>query len=194
MIPVGRRSWSGVAGVVGAVAVAGVLVAQTPVGQHINDLYHMGQLDPSGSARVYLWSAIAKSAADHPFGLGFNGWPRASQHDVSVGLADIPWTLGSAHPAENQWMRELADRGIVGVLALAVLIVGVIRLTFRGAARAHDGSWRRDVLVAVGAGYVGWSFAFLTGDQLMYDNVAGIFWYTTALALAALRHDGQPAT
>ena len=91
-------------------------------------------------------------------------------------------------------MRELADRGVLGVLALALLVGGVIRLTFRGVAATRPESWRRDTLIAVGAGYVGWSFAFLTGDHLMYDNVAGMFWYTTALALAALRHDGQPAT
>jgi len=90
-------------------------------------------------------------------------------------------------------MRELADRGIPGVLALALLMGGIIRLTFRGADCARSRDWRRDVLVAVGAASVGWACAFLTGDHLMYDNVAGMFWYTTALALAALRDAGEPA-
>ena len=103
-------------------------------------------------------------------------------------------TIGSEHPAENQWMRELADRGMLGVLALALLVGGMIRLTFQGADAARSCGWRRDLLVAVGAAYVGWAVAFLTGDHLMYDNVAGMFWYTTALTLAALRHDGQPAS
>jgi hypothetical protein len=191
MIPVWRRSRRGIVGMIGAIAVAALLVGQTPVGRHVTELYKAGQLDPSGTARVYLWRAIFKSAADHPVGLGFNGWPRASEHDIDVGLADPPSTIGSEHPAENQWMRELADRGILGVLALALLVGGMIRLTFRGADSAQAGGWRQDVLVAVGAAYVGWAFAFLTGDHLMYDNVAGMFWYTTALGLTALRHAGQ---
>jgi len=194
MIPVWRRSRRGILGMIGAIAVAALLVGQTPVGRHVTELYKAGQLDPSGTARVYLWKAILRSAADHPVGLGFNGWPRASEHDIDVGLADPPSTIGSEHPAENQWMRELADRGILGVLALALLVGGMIRLTFRGADSAQSGGWSRDFLVAVGAAYVGWACAFLTGDHLMYDNVAGMFWYTTALALAALRHDGQPST
>ena len=178
----------------GTIGLVAVLVARTPVGRHVTEVYEAGELDPSGRARVYLWNAIAKSAVDHPFGLGFNGWPRASRSVLDVGLADAPWTIGSEHPAENQWMRELADRGMLGVLALALLVVGMIRLTFQGADAARSCGWRRDLLVAVGAAYVGWAVAFLTGDHLMYDNVAGMFWYTTALTLAALRHDGQPAS
>jgi len=187
MIPVWRRSWRGVVGMMSAITLAGFLVVQTPVGRHVIELYEAGRLDVSGSARVYLWKAILKSAAEHPLGLGFDGWPRAARTSLDVGLEDSPATMGAEHPAENQWMRELADRGIPGVVALALLMGGLIRLTFRTADPRRSSGYARDLVVAVGAASVGWAFAFLTGDHLMYDSTAGMFWYTTALALAAVR-------
>jgi len=192
MIPLWRRSWRGIVGMMAAISVAALLVLQTPVGRHVTELYEAGQLDPSGAARVYLWKAIFKNAADHPLGLGFDGWPRAAQTSMDVGLGDLPASIGAQHPAENQWMRELADRGIPGVVALAMLLGGIVRLTFRATHPNRSRGYARDFLVAAGAASVGWAFVFLTGDHLMYDNVAGIFWYTIALALAASRDAVTP--
>jgi len=192
MIPVWRRSWRGIVSMMATIGVAALIVLQTPVGRHVTDLYEFGELDPSGAARVYLWKAIFKNAADHPFGLGFNGWPRASRASVDVGLGDLPASIGAQHPAENQWMRELADRGIPGVFALALLLGGFIRLTFRATHPSRSMGYARDFLVGAGAASVGWAFVFLTGDHLMYDNVAGMFWYMIALALAAARDAVPP--
>src|SRR6266571_3732387 len=192
MIPVWRRSWRGFVGMMAAISMAALIVLQTPVGRHVTELYEAGQLDPSGAARVYLWKAILKNAADHPLGLGFDGWPRAARTSMDVGLGDPPASIGAEHPAENQWMRELADRGIPGVFALGLLLAGIIRLTFRATQPNRPRSYARDFLVAAGAASVGWAFVFLTGDHLMYDNVAGIFWYMTALALAATRDAVAP--
>jgi O-antigen ligase len=193
MIPVWRRSWRGVAGMVVTVATAALIVLQTPVGRHVIELYEFGQLDPSGAARVYLWKAIFKNAADHPLGLGYNAWPRASRVSTDVGLADLPESFGAPHPAENQWMRELADRGIPGVLALALLLGGIVRLTFRATHPNRSAGYARDFLVSAGAASVGWGVVFLTGDHLTYENVAGIFWYASALALATTRDGKLPA-
>src|SRR5207247_10855891 len=98
---------------------------------------------------------------------------------------DPPASIGASHPAENQWMRELADRGILGVLALGLLIAGFMRATFRAAGAARSGGYTQGFLTAAGAACVGWVCAFLTGDHLMYDSVAGILWYMLALGLAA---------
>jgi len=190
MIPVWRRSWRGVTGMIVTVATAALIVLQTPVGRHVIELYEFGQLDPSGAARVYLWKAIFKNAADHPLGLGFNAWPRASRASMDVGLGDLPESFGAPHPAENQWMRELADRGIPGVFALALLLAGMVRLTFQATHPNRSTGYARDFLVSAGAASVGWAFVFLTGDHLTYENVAGIFWYSSALALAATRDAG----
>jgi O-Antigen ligase len=191
MLPFWRRSACGAATVTAAIAVIGLAVAQTPIGRHVAATYAAGQLDVSGSARVYLWKAILSNAADRPFGLGFNGWPRESRSNMDVGFTDLPASIGSGHPAENQWIRELADRGLPGVLALAFLLGGVMRLTFLGAHPKRSNGYSQDFLAAAGAACVGWSGAFLTGDHLMYDNVAGMFWYAVALALVATRTAAQ---
>ena len=65
MIPVWRRSRRGIIAMLGTIGLVAVLVAHTPVGRHVTEVYKAGELDPSGRARVYLWNAIAKSAVDH---------------------------------------------------------------------------------------------------------------------------------
>ena len=89
-------------------------------------------------------------------------------------------------------MRELADRGVPGVLALGLLMVGFMRATFRAADPKRSGGYTRHFLAGAGAASVGWVCVFLTGDHLMYDSVAGMFWYMVALGLAATRHTAQP--
>jgi len=192
MLPLWRRSARGIATMIAAIVLIGLVVAQTSVGHHASSLYASGQLDVSASERVHTWTAVLQSAVEHPFGLGFNGWPRASRASADVGLLDPPATIGAPHPAENQWMRELADRGVLGVLMLALLVAGIIRATFRGANVAGSSGYTRDLLAAVGAANVGWVFVLLTGDHLTYDSVAGIFWYTAGLALAATRSSLRP--
>lgn len=186
-LAVWRRSLRGLATVVSGIGLAAFLAAQTPVGRYAASLYSGGQLDVSGSSRVFLWRAILRSAAEHPVGLGFNAWPLASRASEEVGLLDPPESIGAAHPAENQWLRELADRGIPGVLALGLLIIGFIRATFRAGHPNRSHGYALDVLASAGAVAVGWSIAFATGDHLMYDSVAGMFWYMIALALVAIR-------
>jgi O-antigen ligase/polysaccharide polymerase Wzy-like membrane protein len=191
-LPLWRRSAQGVMVMICAVGVTVFLAAQTPIGRYAGSLYSDGRLDVSGSARVALWRAILKSTADHPMGLGFNGWPRASRVSADVGLLDSPESLGAPHPAENQWMRELADRGVAGILALALVMAGIIRATFRAADPGRSSGYARDVLTAAGAACVGWVCVMFTGDHLMYDSVAGIFWYMAALSLAAMRDTVEP--
>jgi len=192
MLPVWLRSLQGVTTVISGVALTALLVAQTPIGRHASALYSEGQLDASATSRLFLWQAILKTTAEHPIGLGFNGWPRASRTSADVGLLEPPASIGAPHPAENQWMRELADRGILGVLALGLLIIGFMRATFRAADPARARGYARHFLAAAGAACVGWVCACLTGDHLMYDSVAGMFWYMIALALAATRDTAQP--
>ncbi len=88
-------------------------------------------------------------------------------------------------------MREVADRGIPGVLTLALLIVGFMRTTFLAANPTRSRGYGHGFLAAAGATSVGWVCVFLTGDHLMYDSVAGMFWYMMAVAVAAIRDTSQ---
>lgn len=193
VLPLWRRSGRGALIMVATTAVVVLGIAQTPVGRHAASLYTSGQFDVSAGARVDLWRSILSNAADHPVGLGFNGWPRESRARVDIGYNDPPARIGTEHPAENQWMRELADRGLLGIAALLLMMIGLIRLTLRAASPIRSTGWSRDFICAVGAATVGWCLTFLTGDHLMFETVAGMFWYTSAIALAAIRDTG-PAT
>src|SRR5205823_9478788 len=77
VLPVWLRNLKGLAIVASGIVVAAFLSAQTPIGRYAASLYSDGQLDVSGSSRLFLWHAILSSTAEHPVGLGFNGWPRA---------------------------------------------------------------------------------------------------------------------
>ncbi len=192
LLPVWRRSKAGVAIAATAVVVGGVAIAGTPVGRYVRSLYTSGQLDVSGSARIYLWRTIAATSVEYPIGRGFNGWLRASRKSEEVGLADPPETLGSPRPAENQWMRELADRGPLGVMALALLLGGTLFVTYRRSSLTRRPGTGREFIVSAGSIFGGWAIAFLTGDHLMYESTAGMFWYVLAVCLATIRDADPP--
>ncbi len=183
VIPVWCQSGRATAWVALSACLVVVALAETPVGRSAASVYKEGQLDRDATARVYLWKAIWRELPQYPLGRGFNGWLRASRTSLDVGLADQPAAIGSPHPAENQWMREVADRGVLGVVALAGLLVGLVTICARGAASARHES-DRFFLIGAGAAFVGWAVAMLTGDELMYDTSAGMFWYVAGIAVS----------
>lgn len=191
LLPVWRRSWRMAGIVVLGGAFAALLVAGTAPWQHALRLFAGGQLDLDALERLNIWQAILQSAPAHPIGFGFNGWLRASGGLVDVGIAGGANTVGSSYPAENQWMRELADRGLLGVATLALLIGGLLTLTYRAAGARTPPGWRHDFMAGAGPGIAGFSIAMLTGDHLTYDNVAGMFWFTAALVLSGAGVDAE---
>jgi hypothetical protein len=184
-----RRSVKGVAVAATGSALMLVLMVETTSGRHLTELVQAGQLDPSATERLGIWRAILREAPHHPVGLGFNGWLRQSRLVVDVGLVGPLNTIGSSYPAENQWLRELADRGIPGVVFLTSMILGLGWMAYTHADRRLSSGWRRDILVGVGAGFLGFAVAMLTGDMLMFDSVAGMFWYAAGLLVCAARSD-----
>ena len=181
-LPVWRRSRFGLFAVVVGLAVTSIGVANTPVGGSMLRVHAGGQWDPDVEARLVGWRAIVEQFPDHPLGLGFDGWIRVSQH--MVGLSDPFFAdIGAGHAADNQWMLELAERGVLGVLALALMIGGLLVMSFRQIPRLHG--IRRDVVAGCGAGFAGWAVAFVSGNHLMYDSIEGVFWYAVALAVIA---------
>jgi hypothetical protein len=195
LLPFWRRSWR-TGGAVVVLAFLSVLVAAgTTAGVHALRLFAGGELDVDALERLNIWRAILREAPSHPLGFGFNGWLRVSGQLVDVGIAGGANTVGSGYPAENQWLRELADRGLLGVGALIVLIGGLLIVTYRAAGVRTASSWHRDFMAGAGAGIAGFAVAMLTGDHLTYDNVAGMFWFIAALVLsgAGSLDDAAPA-
>lgn len=184
-----RRSGLGLVVVLLGLGVAAFALANTLLGQNFLRIHAGGRWDPDIEGRLGIWRAILTQLPDHPFGLGFDGWVHASQHIVGLTDPFFP-DVGAGHAADNQWMRELAERGVPGVLALALMMGGLLVSTFRKAT-SLQGS-QRDIIVGCGAAFAGWSIAIVSGDHLMYDSIAGMFWYAVALALAAGHDAARP--
>lgn len=182
-LPAWLRSKRGMLLSVGALVMSASLLANTPIGRNTLQLYAAGRFDPDAQARLDVWRAILSGAPTHLIGRGFDGWYEGSRHEITIG--DPLKAFGAPHPADNMWMRELADRGLPGVIALALLMTGIIVLTFRACARDVAEDDRRRLLAAVGAATLGWSIAFVGGDYLMYLETAGLFCFCLGLALPA---------
>lgn len=194
LLPFWRRSWRLGAALATLTALAGILAAGSMVWKRAMWLF-AGGLDVGAVERLNIWQALLREAPRHPLGLGFNGWPRVSGRLVDVGVSGGANTVGSSYPAENQWLRELADRGVFGVAALAVVIAVLLIVTYRSAGSSRSG-WQRDFMAGAGAGIAGFSVAMLTGDLLSYDSVAGMFWFIAALVVSGAypRHEPEPAS
>lgn len=189
LLPFWRRSWRTGAAVVALAALGVIVAAGTAAWQHALRLFAGVQVDVDALERLNIWQAIFREAPGHPLGYGFNGWLRVSGRLIDVGVSGGANTVGSSYPAENQWLRELADRGLLGVAALALLIGGLLAITYRSASARTESGWQRDFMAGAGAGIAGFAIAMLTGDHLAYDSVAGMFWFIAALVLAVARAD-----
>jgi O-antigen ligase len=186
-----RRRWGKLA--IMGVAIVGILAAmgELPVVSHARSLWQGGRFDADASARIDIWREVLEEIPDHPVGFGFNGWQRASRTRLDkAGNPQIP--VGGSHPAENQWIRELADRGIAGPVALAAFVAMILALTWRGARQAAAGSVEADWLGATWAGTLGHAVAFLTGDHLMYLSVACVILYFMGVAGSVAREAAFP--
>ncbi len=185
-LPLVRQSIRGF-GFVALVLVGMVtLLGGTAIGQHVRAIYSAGQLDPDVAGRLAIWREILSELPDHLLGFGFDGWSRASQHLIVV-TGDPLIHVGAPFPADSQWIRELADRGMPGILLLAVIMAGLIALVIRRARHQQASSHSHSFLTAAGAGLVGWSFTLFSGDNLALTVLAGMFWYVAGIALAAAR-------
>jgi len=185
LLPLWRRSWRMAAAVAGLGLLGLIALSATPAWQHAVSLFTGGQLDSDVLERVSIWRTILREASGHPLGYGFDGWIRVSGRLIDIGVSGGANTVGSSYPAENQWLRELADRGPMGVAALVVLVGGLLVVTYRSAAVRTVTGWRHDFMAGAGAGIGGFSVAMLTGDHLTYDSVAGMFWFVAALVVSA---------
>jgi O-antigen ligase len=122
-----------VAVVVAAFAVPAILNEQKLQGGQVGATN--ARLAPSDSNRFAYWRVALKTFGDHPLkGIGSGGFSVAWLRE-----RDIPQFATDAH---SLYIETPAELGIVGLLALALFLGGVVW----GAARAHA----RDPLLAIG--------------------------------------------
>jgi hypothetical protein len=110
---------------------------------------------------------------------------------VGVGYKTLPYSSVTGHPivVDNMYLSMLAETGLVGVAALLLINLAILRAAFR-AARSSDQN--RSFLGA-------WMFSFWSGqlvqmfscDLLTYWRVLPVYFWV--LALAVREHDDSTA-
>ena len=94
---------------------------------HDIELYQQGQTDTSLGARFEMWKAALYMAKERPIlGWGKDQMQSTMQDLAAQGLADP--VIGTFNHAHNEVLDTLAKRGVVGLMALALLYLIPIRL------------------------------------------------------------------
>ncbi len=161
-----------------AVALVSVLVA-------ISDLplasfsRRFQTLDSGFENRVMLWQAAVEMIADKPLlGSGLGSFSPA--YDV-LHPADSPDVLKNHETAHNLYMHVAAERGFLGLLALAAVGVYLARCIHR---------WRpqeRNMMMAIATSLVGVAVYGLVQYPFYIRNLGWLLWVLIAMAGSASR-------
>jgi O-antigen ligase len=108
-------------------------------GTTLRDRLTSGNYLDSGAQREASSKLAAPMILDNPLlGVGYMGYERALEHYGGDAYFDLEHPDGGTANANNQILQALTDGGIVGLLALAVLIIIAARLFLRVVARSDD--------------------------------------------------------
>jgi O-antigen ligase len=126
--------------------------------------------DPAEALDVRLesWSRVLEMLAEHPMRLL-----------LGVGYKTLASGAGADAPliVDNQWLAALGETGLLGVVALAALLVGILR-----------GSWRAALSANPAAALLGvWSLCFWIGQfvQMLFVDLM-TYWRVLPVYLAVL--------
>ncbi len=123
------------------------------------------------SGRIENWSHLLGFLADHPW------------HAIlGVGYKTLPYTNIAGRPviADNAYLSALVETGLVGLAAMLLLNVAVLRLAF-GAARSSNArvSWFGTCVACFWTGQI---VQMLSGDLLTYWRVLPLYFWALAEA------------
>jgi hypothetical protein len=144
-----------------------------------------GNLDPSISDRLALWTTALQIFAAHPlFGTGFYTFG-----DVRQQYEKTPLFFAYAN-AHSNYLELLSDTGLVGVLAFAALLLLPALTAFRGLWGASD----RAVRAALAAGMIGLAVSSLTQTWIADSRLYISAWSLALVAGLAARRTGTGQT
>lgn len=123
-------------------------------------------LDPGGAARIDVWKNAWNHFVHHPiFGTGYS----------SIGTG-----------ADNNYLRMVAETGLVGLVAFLALVGYVIYYFFRSAMELMKG-WPRLFLLALVTGMVGLLAQAVLIDIFESSKVALLLWFLVGLGVVVAR-------
>lgn len=160
--------------IVGGVAVVAYrFLYPGPIASLISSVLNFGQDDSiSGRTDDYEW--IAEVFAERPWvGIGLGGNP-------------YPW-----YPIlDNQWLEAVVQGGVVGVVALAVLVIaGFAGLA--AALRYSDGPRSRDLAYALGASFAAVAVSMVTFDLMAFQQASAVLFILYGLLWTRSAHLGS---
>lgn len=87
----------------------------------------------------------------------------------------------------NFFLRELVEKGIVGGVILAALLLSLVRLCWRGYRAAAPGSLYYGFMIGLTAAFVALMIGNVFGDRFTHYPMIAHFWLYTGLALRGLQ-------
>jgi putative inorganic carbon (HCO3(-)) transporter len=132
-----------------------------------------GKRDESTEMRFEFWSLAIDNFENHPlFGSGFQTF---RHHEIN------PFNMDT----HNFFMRELTEKGIVGILITLGMLIAILRACWRTMRESASGT----LAYALGLGMVGAWLALVLGncfgDRFTYYPMIGYFWVFLGLTLKA---------
>lgn len=173
----------------GTLAVIALLSYQAWVPQTVLDRIEMTeqldargdqQLDASTESRFLLWEGAWQLMQGRPWGIGLNHFKREIGNVSELRETD----------AHNHFILMATETGFVGLVALVILIIGLLRLGWK--LRQRDDA--ESQLLGTGFMFATLAMALgnIYGSRFLDGDVMGNFWILAALVARYMRlHDEQ---
>jgi O-antigen ligase len=141
-----------------------------------------GQRDESTENRFHFWEVAEEQFVKRPLlGTGFHTFHHGGINPLEM-------------DTHNFFLRELVEKGIVGALVLAALLLSVLRLCWRGFRAATPGSHYYGFMIGLTAAFVALMIGNVFGDRFTHYPMIAHFWLYVGLALRGLQlHFAAPA-
>jgi O-antigen ligase len=150
------------------------------------------QLDPHYATlalRLAIWKVTLRMLSDHPvFGAGISGYQAVMAHYRTRNLHPEPY-------AHNIFLTTWSEVGLIGMLAFAVILFGLMWRAWRSVGSARD--MARPLLWGLFAAWVVFVVHGLVDSPYWKNDLSLEFWTLAAIeivVIAAIQRNGKPAT
>jgi len=173
MLLVWRGRWKLLVPLLLVVAIAPRFLPVSVVERFDSTTVEEHQRDESTELRFVYWQTAWKTFLEHPVtGTGFHTF---HHHEINPYNRDT----------HNLYMRTLSEGGVLGILALAGLLVAVLRTVWRDLRAAPHGTWRYGLALGMLGAWVALVCGNLFGDRFTYYPMIAYFWTYAALIAKA---------
>lgn len=172
------------AGLLGAAVLsAWLMVAEYGLGNSFENLKKqsfMGRLDKSAEGREVIWHRLFQRYAESPLGIGPGN---SSEQRLTMGHSERRKSNRSKE-AHNDYLGYLVERGPLGLLGFAMVVVLPFAAVARGFRKVADPAWRSGtggaIAAALAGGLVATTFHSLTMEKLHFRH----YWLFLAITFA----------